>query len=50
MRGPGCRPLVSPEGTTAHGNAPTYGVKKGLADVGATIFCTPLPETVARQK
>ncbi|MEU1018381.1 ABC transporter family substrate-binding protein [Streptomyces sp. NPDC005898] len=24
----------------------TYGVKKGLANVGATIFHTPLPETV----
>lgn len=28
----------------------TYGVKKGLANVGATIFCTPLPETVGWQK
>ncbi len=28
----------------------TYGVKKGLANVGATIFYTPLPETVGWQK
>ncbi|WTO67614.1 ABC transporter family substrate-binding protein [Streptomyces sp. NBC_00209] len=28
----------------------TYGVKKGLANVGATIFSTPLPETVGWQK
>lgn len=28
----------------------TYGVKKGLANVGATIFNTPLPETVGWQK
>lgn len=28
----------------------TYGVKKGLANVGATIFFTPLPETVGWQK
>nr|WP_239081827.1 ABC transporter family substrate-binding protein [Streptomyces sp. SID9727] len=28
----------------------TYGVKKGLANVGATIFHTPLPETVGWQK
>ncbi|MFE6761350.1 ABC transporter family substrate-binding protein [Streptomyces sp. NPDC057689] len=27
----------------------TYGVKKGLANVGATIFYTPLPETVGWQ-
>ncbi|MEU2625241.1 ABC transporter family substrate-binding protein [Streptomyces sp. NPDC007157] len=27
-----------------------YGVKKGLANVGATIFGTPLPETVGWQK
>ncbi|QHC33791.1 ABC transporter family substrate-binding protein [Streptomyces sp. HF10] len=28
----------------------TYGVKKGLANVGATIFYNPLPETVGWQK
>ncbi|MFD9791966.1 ABC transporter family substrate-binding protein [Streptomyces sp. NPDC059070] len=28
----------------------TYGVKKGLANVGATIFYSPLPETVGWQK
>ncbi|MEU5434366.1 ABC transporter family substrate-binding protein [Streptomyces sp. NPDC020719] len=28
----------------------TYGVKKGLANVGATIFNSPLPETVGWQK
>ncbi|MFE7612141.1 ABC transporter family substrate-binding protein [Streptomyces celluloflavus] len=28
----------------------TYGVKKGLANVGATIFHTPLPETVGWEK
>ncbi|WP_393062473.1 ABC transporter family substrate-binding protein [Streptomyces sp. LN549] len=28
----------------------TYGVKKGLANAGATIFYTPLPETVGWQK
>ncbi|MEW1691178.1 ABC transporter family substrate-binding protein [Streptomyces sp. NPDC091265] len=28
----------------------TYGVKKGLANVGATIFYTPLPETVGWEK
>ncbi|MFF7337702.1 ABC transporter family substrate-binding protein [Streptomyces sp. NPDC008163] len=28
----------------------TYGVRKGLANVGATIFYTPLPETVGWQK
>ncbi|MFI2204322.1 ABC transporter family substrate-binding protein [Streptomyces sp. NPDC020192] len=28
----------------------TYAVKKGLANVGATIFYTPLPETVGWQK
>ncbi|MGW1840470.1 ABC transporter family substrate-binding protein [Streptomyces sp. NPDC002067] len=28
----------------------TYGVKKGLANVGATIFHSPLPETVGWQK
>lgn len=27
-----------------------YGVKKGLANVGATIFNTPLPETIGWQK
>ncbi|SFY49500.1 ABC transporter family substrate-binding protein [Streptomyces sp. F-1] len=28
----------------------TYGVKKGLANVGATIFYNPLPETVGWEK
>ncbi|MGW0411825.1 ABC transporter family substrate-binding protein [Streptomyces collinus] len=28
----------------------TYGVKKGLANVGATIFSNPLPETVGWEK
>ncbi|GAA0592383.1 ABC transporter family substrate-binding protein [Streptomyces crystallinus] len=28
----------------------TYGVKKGLANIGATIFYSPLPETVGWQK
>ncbi|MFE4856447.1 ABC transporter family substrate-binding protein [Streptomyces sp. NPDC056670] len=28
----------------------TYGVKKGLANVGATIFYSPLPETIGWQK
>ncbi|MGH8967689.1 MAG: ABC transporter substrate-binding protein, partial [Actinomycetes bacterium] len=28
----------------------TYGVKKGLANVGATIFYSPLPETVGWEK
>ncbi|WP_244165238.1 ABC transporter substrate-binding protein, partial [Streptomyces silaceus] len=28
----------------------TYSVKKGLANVGATIFYTPLPETVGWEK
>ncbi|MFI5972171.1 ABC transporter family substrate-binding protein [Streptomyces sp. NPDC051452] len=28
----------------------TYGVKKGLANVGATIFANPLPETVGWEK
>ncbi|WP_210115826.1 hypothetical protein [Acidipropionibacterium timonense] len=28
----------------------TYGVKKGLANVGATLLYTPLPETVGWQK
>ncbi|MBD0746691.1 ABC transporter substrate-binding protein [Streptomyces sp. CBMA152] len=28
----------------------TYGVKKGLANVGATVFHSPLPETVGWQK
>ncbi|MFE3503907.1 ABC transporter family substrate-binding protein [Kitasatospora sp. NPDC059160] len=28
----------------------TYGIKKGLANVGATIFYSPLPETIGWQK
>lgn len=28
----------------------TYGLRKGLANVGATIFYSPLPETVGWQK
>lgn len=28
----------------------TYGIKKGLANVGATIFLSPLPETIGWQK
>ncbi|MFD6309281.1 ABC transporter family substrate-binding protein, partial [Streptomyces sp. NPDC060223] len=28
----------------------TYAVKKGLANVGATIFYSPLPETVGWEK
>ncbi|MFJ3221384.1 hypothetical protein ACIPLC_36375 [Kitasatospora sp. NPDC086801] len=28
----------------------THGIRKGLANVGATVFYSPLPETIGWQK
>lgn len=47
---------VEREGLSLYGQLPlysgpsTYGVKKGLANVGATLLYSPLPETIGWQK